>query len=104
MVRAEIAEVIAMKVSGHRTSDVFDRYNIVNDRDLKQAAEKQQPTFSARQLRIQLHSPISPSINRKGLRPTSRNPFEFLVARLRIELRTRGFSVGNQPRGLNKPP
>jgi len=40
----------------------------------------------------------------KGLRLTNRNPSEIMVARLRIELRTRGFSVANQPRGLNQAP
>ena len=40
LVRAGVSEVVAMKITGRKTRSIFDRYDIVSQGDLNDAARK----------------------------------------------------------------
>ena len=93
MVRAGIPERVTMTISGHKTRSVFDRYNIVSQDDLKDAAKKRQK-FSDEQAE-QLHYGYTLPVS--GEKVKTRNAGNLRLVRVREAVRpgsqeTKGFT------------
>ncbi len=74
MVRAGVPEKVAMAISGHRTRSTFDRYNIVNEADLEQAARSLNSYFEREKTKMVTNTvtlQISLSGERSWMRPNS---------------------------------
>src|SRR5262245_44981782 len=74
LIRAGVPESVAMRISGHKTRSVFERYNIVSERDLHEAARKLE-NYMAERTKAQLgHTLGTPQHNsRKTARGKSAN-------------------------------
>ena len=44
LIRASVAERVAMLLTGHKSRAIFDRYNIINEQELLEAGAPSPPT------------------------------------------------------------
>ena len=96
LTRAVIPEKVAMAISGHKRRSVFDRYNIVNETDLKVIAKALATYYEQEKVTL---SVTLAELSRQQTGFVNREPIEisvgFMEPAIRIERATCGLRISD---------